>query len=66
LNGEEQPLPIGSTLKGGTFYWQLGAGFSGGYPMIFERPDGQKVPVRVRVVPKSFAAKEPETSAALR
>src|SRR5260370_76851 len=27
LQGEPQPLPTGSTLKGGVFYWQPGPGF---------------------------------------
>lgn len=50
-NGELGPLPIGSTLKGGVFYWQLGPGFSSEYPLVFERPDGTEVHVMVRVQP---------------
>jgi hypothetical protein len=53
--GERRSLPIGSTLRGGVFYWQAGPGFLGEYDLLFDRPDD--VPVRVRVVihPKSYA-----------
>jgi hypothetical protein len=49
----DQPtqLPIGSTLRNGTFYWQLGPGFLGDYPMTFERTNGTPVRVIVRVTP---------------
>ncbi|HEY6392207.1 MAG TPA: hypothetical protein VIX89_13060 [Bryobacteraceae bacterium] len=47
-------LPIGSTLKGGVFYWQPGPGFLGEYKFQFERPDGTRIPVRVTIVPKRF------------
>jgi hypothetical protein len=50
-----QPLPIGSTLKGGVFYWQLGPGFLGEYQLVLTRPDGEKVPVRILVHPKTYA-----------
>jgi hypothetical protein len=50
--GETRALPIGSTLKGGVFYWQPGPGFLGDYTMMFERPDGTRIPVRVTIVPK--------------
>lgn len=49
-----EPLPIGSTLKGGVFYWQLGPGFLGDYQLLFTRPGGEKVPVRVLVHPKTY------------
>lgn len=52
--GEAHTLPIGSTLKGGVFYWQPGPGFLGEYALQFERPDGTKIPVRVTIVPKRF------------
>jgi hypothetical protein len=55
VNGERMPLPIGSTLKGGRFYWQLGPGFLGEYDLVFERPDVALVRVRVVVQPKSYA-----------
>jgi hypothetical protein len=51
--GERTALPIGSTLQDGTFYWQLGPGFLGNYPLVFERPDGTQVQVSVRVQPKT-------------
>jgi hypothetical protein len=52
--GRQQALPTGSTLKGGVFYWQPGPGFLGDYTMQFERPDGTRIPVRVRIVPKRY------------
>jgi uncharacterized repeat protein (TIGR01451 family) len=52
--GDAQALPIGSTLKGGIFYWQPGPGFLGDYTMQFERPDGTRIPVRVSIVPKRY------------
>jgi hypothetical protein len=54
VQGEARGLPIGSTLKGGIFYWQLGPGFLGEYTMQFERPDGRRIPVRVSIVPKRY------------
>ena len=49
-------LPIGSALQNGVFYWQLGPGFLGDYPMVFERPDGTSLRVSVRVRPKIFTS----------
>jgi len=54
VEGETHELPVGSTLRGGVFYWQPGPGFLGDYTMQFERPNGTKVPVRVKIVPKRF------------
>ncbi len=54
VQGERHALPIGSTLKGGVFYWQPGPGFLGDYTLQFERPDGTRIPVRVKIVPKRF------------
>jgi len=54
VQGEPQSLPTGSTLKGGVFYWQPGPGFLGEYKMQFERPDGNRIPVRVNIVPKRY------------
>jgi len=54
VEGEAQALPAGSTLRRGIFYWQPGPGFLGDYTMQFERPDGTKVPVRIKIVPKRF------------
>jgi hypothetical protein len=52
--GETHALPIGSTLKGGVFYWQPGPGFLGDYNLQFERADGTKIALRVQIVPKRF------------
>ncbi len=54
VQGELHPLPTGSTLKGGVFYWQPGPGFLGEYTLQFERPDGTRIPVRVNIVPKRY------------
>jgi hypothetical protein len=54
VEGEPQGLPIGSTLKGGVFYWQPGPGFLGEYTLQFERPDGTRIPVRVNIIPKRY------------
>jgi hypothetical protein len=54
VQDETHGLPIGSTLKGGVFYWQPGPGFLGEYKLQFERPDGTKIPVRFTIVPKRF------------
>jgi hypothetical protein len=54
VQGEPQALPTGSTLKGGVFYWQPGPGFLGEYTMQFERPDGERLLVRVKIVPKRY------------
>jgi hypothetical protein len=50
--GQSGPLPVGSTLQGGVFYWHAALGFLGDYPLVFERPDGSSVRVQLRVVPK--------------
>ncbi len=50
--GESRALPIGSSLKGGVFYWQPGPGFLGEYSMEFQRSDGTRIAVRVNIVPK--------------
>jgi hypothetical protein len=47
-------LPVGSTLRDGVFYWQLGPGFLGDYQFRFTRPDGTSALVHVKVLPKSF------------
>ena len=50
--GERQPMPIGSTLKGGIFYWQPGPGFVGTYRFVFVGSVGAEVRVEVQVKPK--------------
>jgi Carboxypeptidase regulatory-like domain len=54
LNGERQPLPIGSSMKDGVFYWQPGPGFLGEYQLVFERPDSSIVQVKATIHPKQF------------
>jgi hypothetical protein len=49
VEGEQRPLPIGSTLKDGMFYWQPPAGFLGEYQLVFERADGSSTRVRIKV-----------------
>ena len=55
VGDQETALPIGSTLKGGVFYWQPPVGFLGEYSLVFERPDGNQLRVKVRVQPKRYA-----------
>jgi hypothetical protein len=52
--GQRVPLPIGSSLKRGVFYWQPGPGFLGAYDLVFERGDAEKVPVHVKIRPKTY------------
>jgi hypothetical protein len=49
VGGDQRPLPIGSSLKGGIFYWQVGPGFLGEYQLLFERPGGDAMRVRITV-----------------
>jgi hypothetical protein len=49
VNGERRPLPAGSSLSDGVFYWHPGPGFRGRYELVFERPDGSNFVVTVRV-----------------
>ena len=53
--GERRSLPIGSTVRGGVFYWQAGPGFLGEYELVFDRPGAAPVRVRVVIRPKSYA-----------
>ena len=57
-HGERQPLPIGSTLQGGVFYWQLAPVFLGEYDMEFEHPDAAPTRLRVVVHPKTYSSGE--------
>jgi hypothetical protein len=56
VSGEQRPLPIGSSLKDGTFYWQVGPGFLGQYQLWFERPG--RAPVRVRITVRSKGSEQ--------
>ena len=58
VNGERRPLPIGSTLKDGSFYWQPGPGFVGGYDLMFDRKSAAPVIVRVTINPKGSSQAE--------
>jgi len=48
-------LPVGSTLKDGVFYWQLGPGFLGEYQLRFVQPDSSGMLLKVKVRPKMFS-----------
>ena len=54
-NGQKQPLPTGSTLQDGVFYWQLAPVFLGEYDMVFERLGSRTTHLRVLVNPKSYS-----------
>src|SRR5260221_10788031 len=54
VNGEHRPLPIGSSLKGGVFYWQPGPGFLGQFHLVFEHKDGTESHVHIKISPKNF------------
>jgi uncharacterized repeat protein (TIGR01451 family) len=53
MKDERRPLPVGSTLKGGRFYWQAGPGFLGDYNLLFEKADSTPIRVHVSIKPKS-------------
>lgn len=53
VNAERRPLPVGSTLRDGVFYWQPGPGFLGEYQLLFERPGEQPTWIKVAVRPLS-------------
>ena len=57
VNGERAALPIGSTIQGGVFYWQLGPGFLGNYDLVLNRTDGEDVHLRVTVGPPDLVLK---------
>ena len=54
-NGSAGLLPIGASLKGGVFYWQLGPGFLGEHKLVLKRPNGEEVPVHILVRPKTYS-----------
>jgi hypothetical protein len=58
MKDERRPLPVGSTLKSGRFYWHAGPGFLGEYDLLFERADATLVLVRVKIRPKVYAGRE--------
>jgi hypothetical protein len=54
VSGEKRALPVGSTLKEGVFYWQVGPGFLGNYEFVFERPHLLDLKLRVTIESKQF------------
>ena len=48
VGGDKRPLPAGSSLRDGVFYWQPGPGFLGEYQLVF----GNRR-VRVRIGPQT-------------
>ena len=51
--GEEfRPLPVGSTLRGGSFFWQPGPGFRGEFNLFFHSSSGFSRLLKVRLLPK--------------
>lgn len=54
IGGQTAPLPVGATLKGGAFYWHAALGFLGDIQMVFERPDGSEIRVRLNVQAKTY------------
>jgi hypothetical protein len=54
VNSERRPLPIGSTLRDGVFYWQPGPGFLGEYQLQFERPGESPFLLKVSIQPRSY------------
>ena len=59
VGGEQRPLPIGSSIRNGTFYWDIGPGFLGEYQLLFERPGG--APVRVTVTVHAHGSRQEST-----
>ena len=55
VGNEAAGLPLGSSLKAGTFYWQAPLGFLGKYEMVFERPDGTQIRVLVNILPMRYS-----------
>jgi len=54
VGDQAQDLPLGSSLKGGVFYWQPPPGFLGKYQLLFERPDRMQTTVHVNIVPDQY------------
>jgi len=47
-----RPLPLGSSLRNGVFYWQPPAGFLGDYQLEFVRPDGGVIRAQITIQSK--------------
>jgi hypothetical protein len=54
VNGQRRPLPIGSSIKDGSFYWLAGLGFLGDFHLVLSRADSTEVRVNVKIVPKTY------------
>jgi hypothetical protein len=61
-DGERQSLPVGSTIKGGVFYWQLAPAFLGEYNLVFHRPGIAATRLRVQVHPKNYSNAEVQSA----
>jgi hypothetical protein len=57
VEGKRTALPIGSTLKQGVLYWQLGPGCLGDYLFELEKSDGTMMQVSFSVRPAASAIK---------
>lgn len=57
VNGTRTPLPVGSSIKNGSFYWQLGPAFLGEFHLVLLQAGSVPVQVNVKVVPQSFSQK---------
>ena len=57
VNGERRPLPVGSSIKDGSFYWQLGPAFLGDFHLVLLQAGSVPVQVNVKVVAQSYSRK---------
>ena len=55
VKGQRRSLPIGSSIKDGTFYWQAGAGFLGQFRLVLVRADSTEIRLDVKIVPKTYS-----------
>jgi hypothetical protein len=55
VKDQRRPLPIGSSIKDGTFYWQAGVGFLGQFHLVLVRADGSEARLDMNVVPKTYS-----------
>jgi hypothetical protein len=55
VKDQRRPLPIGSSIKDGTFYWQAGVGFLGQFHLVLVRADGSEMRLDVNIVPKTYS-----------
>src|SRR5262249_21170438 len=55
VGGQHRPLPVGSSIEDGIFYWQAGLGFLGDFHLFLQRADSTLVSVKVTIVPKTYS-----------